>query len=485
MKNLTMILLLFCLALPAFSQVVIEPDDIPRDGGTVFTYFVQSDMRNGVEVDLGNPGADLEWDFTDFISDEFEADTLFDPENAPHIDLFEEVNRVVKSARNDIGMNMGAGYQYESVTDSGWYMRGTFNDRFELGRPVVYPEPVMIMPLPAEYEDEWDIAVDFSIPMAAPDSIGDGLLDSIYINIAFGGFAEMDGWGSLRFSGGNVEALRQHIRTGGEMSVIGVRTIMGRRIEIPLYQYDYEASHIYRWLSPEYGVLASITSMPGEDEENFDLASHIRIRSIISDIAFQDEPVDFGVVHVGNAGLADITIRNDGEGMGIVSEIEFSVSIMNEMEILSDLPVEIDPGEEAALRLLWNPTQERTLEGKYILLTHNDPDEENPFELQLSGVTAGYSITDDVETLSGFTVGVCYPNPFNDRALIPVYVKERSAVDFEIYDLSGRLTFIYSVILIPGKHYLNIDGRYLSEGSYLYRITNSEQNETGKFIYLK
>ena len=90
-----------------------------------------------------------------------------------------------------------------------------------------------------------------------------------------------------------------------------------------------------------------------------------------------------------------------------------------------------------------------------------------------------------------FTLYQNYPNPFNPITHIGYDVPERTVVRIEIYDITGRLIKVFNEGLQEPGHYtlnwnaLDINGRRLSGGMYIYRINTENFSKTRKMILLK
>ncbi|MFH0765406.1 MAG: T9SS type A sorting domain-containing protein [Calditrichota bacterium] len=471
---------------PASAQPVIRPEDIPQQPGSVFTYYVAADQVDGIIVDIGQSGENRQWDLSGYIYEDLESDTLIDPEQAPNADDFPRANRVIRSLRSDLGINLGAGYQYETVADTGWHALGTKNDQLEAMPPTVFPNPMLILPLPVEFGASWDIGANISYGMVAPDTIGGGLLDSLYLRITIGGNAEIDGWGTILFSGGAVEAFRQHILAGMTVRVIGTRVIFGQRLEIPIYENIVEATHSYRWFAPDIGEIAAITSRAGEQEPNFNIAASIRTRQITPALVFPGEPLSFGIVHLGNAGMANLTISNGGEGMGIISRIVPSEAIAGEIELVGELPFQVNSGAEGRLRLIWMPQIERTLVGQTLQLFHNDPEQDNPAVIRLAGQTSNWSGVEFNPLAGEYDLLTVHPNPFNDQTTIQYYLQADQMVELSLCDLSGRtVQLLNSSFQLHGAHEVAFRGSDIAGGVYLVRLRADGAVRTVKLALVK
>lgn len=77
----------------------------------------------------------------------------------------------------------------------------------------------------------------------------------------------------------------------------------------------------------------------------------------------------------------------------------------------------------------------------------------------------------DTEPPQHFSIGSCYPNPFNPYTLLPLELGADADVDVRLYNISGhQVREIYSGHLSAGSHALRIDGAKLSTGIYFVRI---------------
>lgn len=471
------------VAVTSNAQVVINHGDIPRQPGSVVAYWTATDQVNGIEVDVGNAGEDRLWDLTAYQFDEVAYDTLVDPAVAPDSESFPDANRVLNSASNDLGLNFGTGYQYEVLADSGWYMLGVAGGAI-LNQPIVYPTPMVILPMPAEYGASWDIGVHYQLGMPVPDTlrgmlgqVGD-FVDSLYVRINLGGTASLDGWGIVRFSGGDVRALRQKISTGGRIAVVAVGRLpfIGRfEQEIPGLGYNIEALQTYRWFSAGIGEIASMTSRVGEQDPNFNMAAQVRVRRIVPDLAFGQNRISFGEVHVGNAGIASYTLRNSGEGVGIISRIDFTNRLGEEIECITDLPLVISPDSSARLRFLWSPQEEKSLVGQQMLLYHNDPDTVDPLPVELAGQTPNYDgVATTAGGISGFELVSVYPNPFNGETTASFALTTGGLVKLTVVDGAGRsVRQVSNCWYAAGEQHQLIDLADLPSGSYLLDLRYS------------
>ena len=90
-----------------------------------------------------------------------------------------------------------------------------------------------------------------------------------------------------------------------------------------------------------------------------------------------------------------------------------------------------------------------------------------------------------------FQLESAYPNPFNGRISFDYRVSEPGLIEFQIFDISGRL--IKDDLILssaPGKHKITWDGRdrfgqLVASGVYYYQFNIGANNIAGKVTYLK
>lgn len=79
------------------------------------------------------------------------------------------------------------------------------------------------------------------------------------------------------------------------------------------------------------------------------------------------------------------------------------------------------------------------------------------------------------------------PNPFNPTTMINFVIPQKSAVNLNVYDISGRLvaSLINNEIRTEGSYSYEFDGSSLSSGIYIYRLSAGKFTDTRKMILLK
>jgi len=469
----------------AIAQVEIGPEDIPTEAGSIFPFYVAADS-DGIAVDLGFSGEDREWDFTNYDFSDVAYDSLIALEDAQYAEDFESANRISSSSGGAIALNFGNNYQYELVNDEGWFLLGMGFSAANFGFPVVFPEPILLLPMPAEYDEEWEMTGSFAYGMVAPDTLLEGILDSLYIVIEVGGQAETDAWGTVRYPSGEIETIRQHVILGVEILAVGVAEIFGQRIEFPIdLGLGIELAHSYRWFAENHGLLLEVNSLPGEEEEDFELAASIRVRYAAPELVFQEGQMEFGEVWPGGNNSESFTLANNGEGEGRILRIELAEEFVEQISWDVELPLTINPNEGAEINFRWQPIEFGELETE-VEFFHNDPAVENPLVTTIN-CTSLLGISDDKSKMpQQFSLYQNFPNPFNSTTTINYGLPAGSYLTINVYNLSGELvSSIYNDYKGSGIHSATLSADNLPSGIYFVRLIASNIILTQKVMLIR
>jgi len=74
------------------------------------------------------------------------------------------------------------------------------------------------------------------------------------------------------------------------------------------------------------------------------------------------------------------------------------------------------------------------------------------------------------------------PNPFSEVTRLGYYTPFDDHIRLQVYNILGELMHEELQGAPPGEHYFNYNGSSLNPGTYFYRVTNSSELYTGKFI---
>ncbi|MDP8208307.1 MAG: T9SS type A sorting domain-containing protein [Candidatus Electryonea clarkiae] len=466
---------------PANAQVVIDVEDIPIEPGTIQPYYIESDP-DGIEVDLGRSGPDRDWDFAEYVYDGVQYDSIMDPDDAPDIDSFPTANRVSRGA-GGLGFGDENTFQYEVVADSGWFLIGLGMNVANLDLPIPFPRGVMLMPMPAELGDEWAMGdtTNYYIPF---DSL---FIDSLRLEFVIGGDGEADAWGTVEYPDGEADALRIHSTLGLVVNAYGIGYLMEQRIEVPLGEmYRMDATQSYTWFSPGTGQLATITAQAGEVEPDFELAASVRVRYVSPELEFSDDEINFGEVSVDDTEIVELFIENHGDGTGRISEVVVDSALAEELILMGDLPVLIDPLAEEGISFLWSPGEEGPMEGE-IAVYHNDPVIPNPLIFSVEGFAEASAVENNESNLPTTNfLAQNFPNPFNPSTSIRFGIKEAGRLRLTVYDLAGREVAVLSNgFFRAGIHEVQFDASVFASGIYFYAVDINGYHEIKKMILMK
>ena len=357
---------LILLAGSALAQVVMHEEDIPNDPGTVAWFYIEADTLQsdtlGIPVVISPPGPNQEWDFTTGNFQSISQDSLFDPSTTAYADSFPTANR---GQYSDVFFGLGFGGsqlgRYEHLDADGWSLVGmTANLSIGGGPATTFPlgfEPGLpISPLPVEMGDTWTLTDTLE---TIYEDTTTGL--QFLIRFEYGGFSTADAWGSALYEGGESECLRIRTNFGGELNVYPI--IFGFPLPTPVLTQEFPASIAYNWVAPNVGMIATITSMAGEDQELFEQASSIRRRTLQpTDVGegVRGRPVDITLLPAWpNPFNASTTVA-----FSLPEQLQVRIAVYNllgqQVALLADRA--FAPGMH---QLSWQPTHEAS--GLYLL----------------------------------------------------------------------------------------------------------------------
>ena len=85
-----------------------------------------------------------------------------------------------------------------------------------------------------------------------------------------------------------------------------------------------------------------------------------------------------------------------------------------------------------------------------------------------------------------FKLGQNYPNPFNTETIIEFAVTERTYYRLEIFDVLGKkVDEIMNKFLNVGEYKISYNAGMLSSGTYFYKLSSTELQQTRKLILIK
>ena len=516
MKTRTAILLgcLLILGGNAVAQVDFADQDVPTTPGTTFQYFVASDAA----VDVGSPGADQTWDFSQLGSYTVQNEEIVSPETSPFYDLFPTANRVTLGPV-PFGLADVPTWRYDEVGPDQWTMLGIALSSDQLGQDFPFPLDVPLMPLPLNYNDTWGLDLYHEETISVSDiPYPIPMFDEIRLEITIQGGNTCDGWGTVALPGGVVDALRVATDISGHVNAVGIYYLFGLPIEVPLGEvYTLEASRAYSWYSPGRGEVAFALSYPGETDPNFTTAATVRVQNqgdILPTIVLDAEPLAAPIEIPASGGSFDwtlgITSTYQTPYLGVVWT---TATLPDGSEyFIQSVPVELPAQADIFVPSLVQDVPAAAPAGDYTFNVYIGPDQTQPIAHDSFGFSklAAASLAESpgswrgegldqlaaepaaasdeqVAALNGGALGPAYPNPFNPTTSLLLTLQEPTPVDIVVYDARGqRAAVLARGQFAAGRHVLTLDGSRLSSGVYFVSATIAGQGpQTQKVVLLK
>lgn len=243
-RNVTMLTLALVALL--FGQIEIDWTEVPQDIDIQFTH----NGAESVSVDLGSQGGPQTWNFTLQPMGPQNTNTLIVPRvSTPYGDSFPNSNLVL-----EITQNSDTGYAYGQIAPTfganlGFGSVGSITTFFRF-------EPTDSYPMPIIYGATRTYHYGFSVDLA-PLTV---LRTDNY------GFETINAYGTVTIPYGVFECLRM---CQFDTTVISL-LVNGMPITV-----DTTTHIIYDFLAEDYGLIAHITSYPGETDTNFTSANFL------------------------------------------------------------------------------------------------------------------------------------------------------------------------------------------------------------------
>ena len=109
------------------------------------------------------------------------------------------------------------------------------------------------------------------------------------------------------------------------------------------------------------------------------------------------------------------------------------------------------------------------------------------FEIEEILVTNSKDFIDtDQMTVTEFSLGHAYPNPFNPTTTVSLSVPEAGHVSVKVYNLMGQVVGVLMDGMVKSDVYsLTFDGADLSSGVYMIKAETGSQITTQKIMMVK
>ncbi len=152
---------------------------------------------------------------------------------------------------------------------------------------------------------------------------------------------------------------------------------------------------------------------------------------------------------------------------------QYTVALSNDKENWEEVLVNVSSKEEE-----WSEEEIEPQEARYVKLiflssTKNPYEWANLWEAEIWGTELDGSVASSEEEplVNEYELYQNYPNPFNPNTKIRYRLKEDEQVKLEIYNILGqRVMVVVDEYQTEGMHEVEVNGRELFSGTYIYRL---------------
>ncbi len=266
LKSIFVQFISYWIILPSFtySQIVISPDELPSVLGTILAS--SHDTTEHAIVDVGSPGANQSWTFTQAITGIEIITEVVDLHSTPFAADFPNADWVIKYSDglldliySDVFPQIkGDVYFYQNITPTNVEILGTgFVSSFVSGAALFEPPNVILELLPTQYEDSW---VTYSIFTISKDTTIFGIPGTLTLTVNDSAYSAIDAWGQVTVPLGTYDCLRMKSYVFMDEKV----TFNGATIKTKVARIIN-----YNWLVEDLGLLVRVASHTAEFNDNF------------------------------------------------------------------------------------------------------------------------------------------------------------------------------------------------------------------------
>jgi|GEM_PF-2317549 hypothetical protein len=200
MKRLFLFLASACLLGFTQAQITLDSSSVGQPGSV---YIVAQDTVLPVGYNLGTPGTNLTWDFSQLNQDVYDTVTYADPDNTPFGADYPSANLCISRGSN------GMGYAYFEKTAATFSLLGFAADPFMSGNPFIIRQtpPSLSGIFPWTYQSSLSDTSTFSVRIDGT-FLGVAGVDSVEFISTTEREVVCDSWGDLILWGNTYSALR-------------------------------------------------------------------------------------------------------------------------------------------------------------------------------------------------------------------------------------------------------------------------------------
>ncbi len=459
------------MSIPVMGQIVINKSELPSKIGT--TIISQYDTTENAVVNVGSPGENQIWNFTQPILGSEITSKVVALESTPYASDFPDGNWVIKYSGGLLDMIYsdifpqieGDVYFYQKVGSAHVSILGTgFVSPYLSGSAQFAPPNVILQNLPTQYLDSWITASIFSI---SKDTTIGGNKHVLALTVNDSAFSIIDAWGKVTIPLGTFDCLRMksYVFMNEQITLDGVpiRTKKSRIIN-------------YNWLVKNLGLVVRVASHTGEQNDNFTIGRiFTRIERVVA-LPVELSSFDYKVKN-NNVFLTWNTVT-ETNNMGF--EIQRKDSKHGEFSKISFVKG-FGSSEEPHLYKFVDTILEP---GTYYYRLK---------QINLDG-TFEYSKTLEVVTTTPKYIELHqnYPNPFNPITAINYELPQSGHITLEVFNLNGeKIKVLKNAVQTAGTHHAIWDGtnnygQSVSSGIYICHMEFSGTSDvSGKKYFVK
>ncbi|MDP8205585.1 MAG: T9SS type A sorting domain-containing protein [Candidatus Electryonea clarkiae] len=223
-----------------------------------------------------------------------------------------------------------------------------------------------------------------------------------------------------------------------------------------------------------------------DDSGNWAMRARISA-GVAPQLVFAEDTLTFGNVQTGIITQRSLHITNEGDGIGHVTSINLTPAIVDVFAVVTDLPLEIAPGETDSIVVEWGPVEYGDLVGGMQVFVDDPSFPDGWLAIRLSGhasVTAVHETAEGVP--SDYFLNQNFPNPFNPTTEISFGLKENGHVSLSIYNVMGQeVKTVVDESLNAGYHAVVFDANRMSSGIYYYAIQVNDFRSLRKMALIR
>ncbi len=460
----------FAITIPGLGQIVINENELPSRIGT--TMISQYDTTENAIVDVGYPGENQTWNFTQEISGSELSSQVVPLESTPFASDFPDGNWVIKYSGGLLDMIYsdifpqikGDVYFYQNIGQAHVLILGTgFVSPYLSGSAQFAPPNVILQSLPTQYLDSWITTSIFSI---SKDTTIGGNTHVFTLTVNDSAFSIIDAWGKVTIPSGIFNCLRMksYVFMNEQITLDGVpiRTKKSRIIN-------------YNWLAKNLGLIVRVASHTGESNDNFTNARIFTRLDRVVALPVELSSFDFKVRN-NNVFLTWRTVT-ETNNLGFEIERKSPENTFSKISFIKGFGTSEEPHN-------YNFADKKLRSGTYYYRLK---------QINLDG-TFNYSKTIEVVITNPKYIELQqnYPNPFNPITAINYELPQSGHVTLKVFNLSGKkIKLLENAVKEAGTHHVIWDGtndygRSVSSGIYICHMEFSNRSDTpGKKYFVK